>query len=201
MEGNLQELTATLMRDGVQKGEAEANSIIEKAQEQASGIIAAARKEAGEIKDQAEKDAQQTAAATKADLQLRSQQIMAQLKQDITNLVQTKIIDGALASPLSDAGVIGDLLKAIIGNKDMGAGASLEVILPEATKSTLGAALQSSLQTELSAGLQVTFSGKLANGFQVQQADGGYRISFSEDDLNNYFKTQLRPKVQELLFS
>ena len=201
MDGNLQELTATLMRDGVEKGEAEAASLIEKANAQAADIISAARKEAEGIQAQAQKEAQQTTAATKADLQLRSQQIIAQLKQDITNLVQTKIVDGSLASPLADPAVITELLKAITSNKGIASGASLEALLPEASKSTLESALQSSLQSELNAGLELSFSAKLASGFQVQPADGGYRISFSEDDLNTYFKAQLRPKVQELLFN
>lgn len=200
MEGNLQELTATLMRDGVEKGEAEANSLIEKANTQAAEIIAAAKREADEIRDQAAKDAQQTTAATKADLQLRSQQILAQLKQDITNVIQTKTLEGALSKPLADAGVIAELLKAITANKDA-ATAKLEAILPEAAKATLESALKSSLKSELSAGLELSFSGDVSTGFQVQPAEGGYRISFTEADLDAYFKSQLRPKVQELLFS
>ncbi len=201
MEGNLQELTATLMRDGVEKGEAEAASLIEQANEQAASIIAAARKEADEIQNTAQKESQQTTAATKADLQLRSQQILAQLKQDITNAVQTKIMDGALAAPLSDSGVIADMLKALVSNKDMTSGASLEALLPENSKAALEASLQSSLQNELSAGLQLRFSDALTDGFQVQQVDGGYRMSFTEADLTNYFQSQLRPKVQEILFN
>ncbi len=200
MTENLQELTATLMRDGVEKGEAEAASIIEKANAQAAEILSAAQKEADAIKEQATKEAQQTTAATKADLQLRAQQMLAQLKQDITNLVQTKILDGALASPLSDAGVIADLLKAITSNKDS-VSSKLEAILPESSKATLESALQSSLQTELSAGLTLSFSADIESGFHIQPAEGGYRISFTEADLDAYFKNQLRPKVRELLFN
>ena len=40
----------------------------------------------------------------------------------------------------------------------------------------------------------------MKGGFKIGPADGSYKISFSEDDFENFFKSFLRPKTIEMLY-
>jgi V/A-type H+-transporting ATPase subunit E len=40
----------------------------------------------------------------------------------------------------------------------------------------------------------------MKKGFEIAPVDGTYKLSFSDEDFANLFKTYLRPRTKELLF-
>ena len=70
MENKIQELTDKIYREGVEKGNEEAQKLIAKAQEEAKRIIEDAHKEADSIVATAHKSADELAENTKSELKL-----------------------------------------------------------------------------------------------------------------------------------
>jgi V/A-type H+-transporting ATPase subunit E len=53
----------------------------------------------------------------------------------------------------------------------------------------------------LSAGIEVGYSAEVKSGFKVGQKEGGYYISFTDEDFDALMKEYLREKVAELLYT
>jgi V/A-type H+/Na+-transporting ATPase subunit E len=53
----------------------------------------------------------------------------------------------------------------------------------------------------LKKGLEITFTDKFKGGFKIGPKDGGYLISLTDEDFDNFFRAYLRPKLIEMLYS
>ena len=77
MENKIQELTDKIYREGVEKGNEEAQKLIVKAQEEAQKIVENAQKEADSIVAAARKSADELAENTKSELKLFAGQALS----------------------------------------------------------------------------------------------------------------------------
>ena len=93
MENKIQELTDKIYREGVEKGNEEAQKLIAKAQEEAKRIIEDAHKEADSIVATAYKSADELAENTKSELKLFAGQAVNALKSEIATLVTDNIVN------------------------------------------------------------------------------------------------------------
>ena len=93
MENKIQELTDKIYREGVEKGNEEAQKLIAKAQEEAKRIIEDAHKEADSIVATAHKSADELAENTKSELKLFAGQAVNALKSEIATLVTDNIVE------------------------------------------------------------------------------------------------------------
>jgi len=202
MDSKLQELTEKIYREGVEKGEQQAQTIIAAAEKQAAAIVEGARHEAGRITAEAQKKAADFRQTVEADLRLAAAQAMNALKQQILDAVTMRVIDRPLTASLSDPAVITEFLKIILRNWGAAARESsgIEVLLPEAGREQLTAALEAGLGRELSAGLTLRFTKSLKAGFQVQATGSAYKISLTDEDFKEYFREYVRPRMRAFLF-
>ena len=92
MENKIQELTDKIYREGVEKGNAEAQKLIANAQDEAKKIVEDARKEAEAIVAASRKSADELAENTKSELKLFAGQAVNALKSEIATLVTDKIV-------------------------------------------------------------------------------------------------------------
>jgi V/A-type H+-transporting ATPase subunit E len=76
----------------------------------------------------------------------------------------------------------------------------LSVTLPEKMQKELKDYLENKASKELNAGITVEVSDRMKGGFSIGPSDGSYKISFSEEDFENFFKGYLRPRTVEMLF-
>ena len=88
----IQELTDRLYREGVEKGNAEGQRLVEQAREEAARLLAEARKEAEEIVAGARKEARELDDHTKSELRLYAGQALNALKSEIVNVVSDKLV-------------------------------------------------------------------------------------------------------------
>ena len=88
----IQELTEKILREGVEKGQAEADRIIQQAKEQAEQILQDARQQAQEITAQAQKKADETAANTRSELKMYTSQAISALKSEVTNVLTDGVV-------------------------------------------------------------------------------------------------------------
>ena len=86
MENKIQELTDKIYREGVEKGNEEAQKLIVKAQEEAQKIVENAQKEADSIVAAARKSADELAENTKSELKLFAGQAVNALDRKSTRL-------------------------------------------------------------------------------------------------------------------
>ena len=100
---NLSELTDKIYAEGVEKGNQEAQQIIDKANVQAAEIVAGAEKEAQAKLAAAEAKAQELDKNTRAELKLFAEQSVNALKTEVANLLTDRVAQDSVKAATADA--------------------------------------------------------------------------------------------------
>ena len=103
MEGKIQELTEKLLREGVERGNAEAEKIIAQAKEQAAQIVAEAQAAAGEVEQAAQKNVKAQQQNMQAEVKMYAAQALEALKSEVANVVGDKIVKEAAGAGTSSS--------------------------------------------------------------------------------------------------
>ena len=77
----------------------------------------------------------------------------------------------------------------------------LKALLPEAEQKAFEATFEAAAKELLAAGVEVGYSKEVRTGFKVGAKDGGYYISFSDQDFDALLKEYLRDKVYKMLYN
>ena len=77
----------------------------------------------------------------------------------------------------------------------------LLALLPEAEQKAFEATFEAAAKELLAAGVEVGYSKEVRTGFKVGAKDGGYYISFSDQDFDALLKEYLRDKVYKMLYN
>ena len=196
----LQQLTDKLYQEGVEKGRAEAESLVAEAEARAAKIVAEAEARAAKIAADAERKAEDVEKNAMTEIALAGKQAVAKIKSEIETLIVAKVTAEGIKSANLDPAFIKDMLLAVAANWNNGAKADLKALLPEAKKAELGAAFDSAAKALLAEGVEVGFSNDVKSGFKVGEKNGGYYISFSDESFEALLGGYLREKAAELLF-
>lgn len=201
MNNKIDELTARLFREGVEKGNQKGAELIAEAEARAASLVEEAQKEAERRLAQAQRDSEELRRNVETELKMVGAQVLGQVKGELTDLILTKSVEAPIQGALTDATVMAQLLQTIAAQWAGQTGApALEVILPEAEREKLDKAFRSALSAELKKGMTLSFSSRIRNGFQVQPAGEGYKLGFTDEDFAELFKDHLRPRTREMLF-
>ena len=202
MENKLQELTRKLYDEGLEKGRADADKLVADAKAEAARLVAEAKAEAEAIVKAAEAKAEDLSKNSMAEISLAGKQAVAKLKEQVAEMIIAKsTVEGVKAANL-DAEFVKKMLLEVAHNWN-GASSenvSLSAMLPEAAKAELDAAMEKSAKELLAAGVEVGYSKNVKSGFKVGAKNGGYYISFSDEDFNALLGEYLRDKVAALIF-
>lgn len=203
MEDNkLQHLTEKLYNEGISKANEEAEKIVREAKEKAERIVKEAQENAEQIKQKSEKNAEDQKRQVETDLQKSAHQTLRTVKQQIENLITAKVVEPPIKKSFSDTDFVKKLIEEAVNNwspdKEQ---VSLSILLPDNYRKDLESYFEANTHKILQAGLDVQFTTRFKAGFKIGPADGSYKISFKEEDFENLFKSFLRPKTTELLFS
>jgi V/A-type H+-transporting ATPase subunit E len=197
MEGKVSQLAEKLLKEGVEQGEKKKEEIVAEANRKAEEIIAKAKKEAEAIVSQANQKAEDAKKNADSEIKLSGQQALSTLKLKITDLVSAKAIDGAVSDTLAKN--IPDYIKSVLSNWK-GSDSSVEVLLSQEQKNALAKDVEAAVKGIMKGGITISTSKNVKSGFQIGQADGSYKVSFTDSDFAEYFKEYLRPKVKSILF-
>lgn len=200
MQNKLQELTERLYNEGLSKGKAEGEQLVENAKAEAAAIVAKAREEAAAIAAKAEKDAEDLKSKVESDLKMASAQCLQATRKDIENLVCGKLVDEKVGAALKDEGFIKEIIKAVAAKFDSTEAADLELVLPESLKAELGPWVSEELSKTLKNNVQASFSKKVAGGFTIGPKDGGWFVSLTDKSFDELIAQYLRPVTRKLLF-
>lgn len=201
METKLMELTNKIYREGVLKAENEAKEIISKAKEDAEKILKKAEEEATSIILKARNEAEQLKNKTLSELKMAQTQAISLLKQAITNIIADIALKEDIKKTVEDSDFLKKLIIEIISKWDIeNKGADLQLIIPEKQKKDLDGFIKDKIKNTLQKGIIVKFESRMKNGFKIGPKDNSFIISFTQDDLENFFYSFLKEKTKEILF-
>ena len=196
MENKIQELTDKLYREGVEKGNAEAERLIAAAKEKAAELIAKAQEEAAEIVDKAKKKAAETDENTRTELCQFAGQAKHALQSEIANLVSNQVVKESVASTIDSKDFLGQFLVALAGKWTEN-----EPIVIESDKANeLRTYFAAKAKALLDKGVTIKEVNGVKSLFTVKPSDGSYKVEFGQEEFENYFKAFLRPQLIEMLF-
>ena len=196
MNNKLQELTEKIYLEGVEKGKVEAAQLIADAEHEAKAIIAKAQAEADKIKADAAKNAPELDKNTKSELKLFAEQSVNAIKTEITNLLSDKIASDAVKAATSDKVFMQKTITALVEQWAKEGNVTIEAKDAKA----LTDYFMANAKELLNKGVSINEVKGLKTDFAIAPAQGGYKITFGNDEFIAYFKEFLRPKLVELLF-
>ena len=202
MENKLQKLTEQLYEEGLSKGRNDADKLVAEAQAKAKAIVAEAQAEAKAIVENAQKQAAELTQNTMTEISLAGRQAVAALKSEINTMVVAQTASKAVAEATMDAAFVKDILLAVAKNWNGSSTdvVSLSALLPEEKKAALDSVFAAAAKELLAAGFEVSYGKGVKSGFKIGPKDGGYYISFSDEDFDALLGEYLREKVSNLLY-
>ena len=200
MSDKLKELTERLYNEGLSKGKQEGEKILEDAKAQAGAIIEAAKAEAEAILAKAEKDAADLRSKTESDVKMASSQALQATRKDIENIVIAKIGTEKATAAMKDPDFVKSLIKEVAAKFTSEQSADIALLLPASMQESLEPWVEGELAAVLGKGVDATFSKKIAGGFNIGPADGGWFVSLSDSAFEALVAEYLRPVTRKLLF-
>ena len=196
MENKIQELTDKIYREGVEKGNEEAQKLIAKAQEEAKRIIEDAHKEADSIVATAHKSADELAENTKSELKLFAGQAVNALKSEIATLVTDNIVNADVKAFAANKDYLNAFIVALASKWSV----NEPIVISTAAAEGLTIYFAAKAKDLLDKGVKIEQVNGIKTLFSVSPADGSYKVNFGEEEFMNYFKEFLRPQLVEMLF-
>lgn len=196
MNDTLKELTDKIYLEGVEKGKEEAAALLAKAREDAAALVEKAKAESADIVQKAKKDAEELDKNTRSELKLFARQSVEALKTEITNLVNGKIVETSVKAALTDKEFMQKVILTFVQEWAEKEKITIETADAEALTAYFSANAKSLLNDKVHI---KEVNGRKAD-FTLQLEQGGYKVTFGEEEFVAYFKEFLRPKLVELLF-
>lgn len=113
MEDKLQQLTRKLYDEGLEKGRAEAERLVNEAKAEAAKIVAEARAEAESIVKKAEARAADAEKNAMTEIALAGKQAVAKIKSEIASMIVAESVAPAVKSAAMDPAFIEEMLLAV----------------------------------------------------------------------------------------
>ena len=196
MENKIQELTDKIYREGVEKGNTEAQKLIANAQDEAKKIVEDARKEAEAIVAASRKSADELAENTKSELILFAGQAGNALKSEIATIVSVKIVNADVKAFAADKDYLNAFIVALASKWSV----NEPIVISTADADGLKKYFAAQAKALLDKGVKIEQVNGNKTLFTVSPADGSYKVNFGEEEFMNYFKEFLRPQLVEMLF-
>ncbi len=199
MNDQLQELLTRVYDEGVAKAKAEAALILEAANTEAAAIKSKASSEAESIVSAATKKAQDIASNSSSDLKTAAAHSLSSLKTKITELILDKAFAGDIKAVSSDPEFIRKTLETVLEGWKKDHSDAAVTLSPELS-AKLDENFLGRLKAIMDGKLNIDYNPVMKNGFTISPQDGAYKLSFTDEDFSNLFKSFLRPRTAALLF-
>ena len=196
MENKIQELTEKLLKEGVEKGNAEAEKIVAAANDKAAQIIAEAKAKADEIEAIARKNAQGLEENTKSEIKMFAAQALNALKSEVANVVGDKVVKEATADVAGNKDFMNEFVLKLAEKW----GAGEDIVISAADAESLKALFAKKAKALLDKGVKIEQVNGQKTLFTIQPADGSYKVNFGEAEFEAYFKNFLRPQLVDMIF-
>ncbi len=199
MPEDLQSLLNRIQKDGVQKAEAEADSIVSEAKQKAEQIEQEAHDKAGQIVEKAEKEAEAFAANARKSVEQAARDVVLSVEKSIQKMMQSIVaseIDDVL-----DEKALKEMLARFVEtyfSRDK-KNANVEILLNPDDLKKINGHFTSELKKAMSEGLEITGEGTVVSGFRVYVKDEQVEHDFSRDAIVESLGRLLRPHIAEIV--
>lgn len=194
---NLEELTNKIYAEGVEKGKAEAQTIIADAEKQAADIKAKAEADAKAIVAKAEQKAAELDKNTRAELKLFAERSVNALRTEVANLVCGQIVSENVKAATADKAFMQGIITRLAEQMAQNGEVTIEAKDADAMKAYFAA----NAKELLNKGVKINEVKGMKADFAIAPEQGGYKMAFGDAEFEAYFKEFLRPQLVELLFA
>mgnify|MGYP003753327199 CR=1 FL=1 len=194
MAQQIQDLVASIRKDGVEAAKKEAASILQSAEEQAQTIIAQAQEKASHIISEAEKDIAQGNQRAEKALAQAGRDLLLSLKAAIEEQFSRILVEKA-SKALSSKDVIGLVKKALDASEG-----DVNIEVEPKTFEALAGELQTALAAELKGGLVLKPHDDVESGFRLVAKDGSYFYDYKASELAGLLQPYLARPLHERIF-
>jgi len=196
----IQELTEKIYQDGIEKVQEE-RVILDNARKEGNALIESAKKEAESIVRNAQNEATQVKGKLESEMKIASNQALSLLKQQIADLLSQAALGSTVGQAVKDVEFIKSVIQTIVAKWNLSqTNLDLTIVLPEEQKEEFLKLFKSKAGEILGKGVELKFQGRMGGGFVIGPSDNSYKLSFSEKDFIQFFKSFLRQKTKEILF-
>jgi len=196
MNNKIQELTDIIYKEGVAKGQKEAERVLAEAKEKAQAILNEAQKRADELLYNARKESSANAENVRKELKLYASQAVNALKSEIATVITDKITDEAVKGFTGNQ----ENFNAFILSMATEWVKKESIVISTAQSDKLRKYFLSKSKALLDKGVEIKQVNGQDVGFSISPTDGSYKVNFGDQEFENWFKSMLRPQLVETLF-
>lgn len=196
MNTKIQELTDIIYKEGVVKGQEEADRILAEAKAQAEKTVTDARKEAEQILAEAKKEAAAFSENTKKEMKLYASQSIDAVKSEIATVITDRIVSESVSDLTSQKELMNQFVLNIASEWAKGQ----DVVISSADADNLKTFFEAKAKQLLDKSVRIEKVNGNAFGFTIAPADGSYKVNFGAEEFENWFKALVRPQLVGMLF-
>ncbi|MFI3262420.1 MAG: hypothetical protein R3Y26_05880 [Rikenellaceae bacterium] len=197
MENKIDQLTKKLYDEGVSKGLKDSEEIVAKAQAEASAIIAKAQAEAAQIVEGAKTDASELSKNSLRELTLASKQIVSDLKAQIVNTITLATQSESVVTAFKSDKFVKELILEVVKKWDK---ESVKVLIEEDKAEDIKTYFTKEIAAKITKDVEIVSEKGVGSGFKISPKEGGYYISFSDEEFDNLLKGYLKASLNSILF-
>jgi len=194
MAQQIQELVASIRKDGIEVAKKEAAQVLADAEVQAKKIVADAQAHAAKLTQDAEAKIALANQSAEAALTQAGRDLLLSLKGEIEKQFERILVEKT-AKALSSKDLITLITKALEVSDGTGS-----VELDEKILTALGDELHSALATELKAGLALKAHEDVESGFRLVAEDGSFFYDYKASELAALLQPYLARTLFERVF-
>ena len=193
MEVQLQDLLATIKKDGVDSAEQEAKGIIVRAEAEAKTIVATAEKRAADMLGEVKQDVARFEASAKAAVSQAGRDLLISV-QEALQAAFDRIVQRAVAENFSQVAFTDAIVSIVKAFQFQG-----ELEVPQKVLKDIESNLQAQLGAEIKAGLELKVNPSLSGGFILREKDGRAYYDFSAESIAEAIKASLNQQFADLV--
>ncbi|NOY96991.1 MAG: hypothetical protein GXO81_11610 [Chlorobi bacterium] len=202
MTSKINELVEKIYTEAVEKAEEKAKIILSEAEEKAARLLNDSKLEAERIIQEASTQSKKIYQSIYDELHLISNQVLAVTKQKITDCILTETSKKLADELLNDTEFVKSFFIELVKKWDMENSSveDLTVLMSEEQLKSLQESFNSGVFKTLKNQPKIDIIPESGKGFKIISTSNGFKISFNEDDFENFFKSFMKPKTKKYLF-
>ena len=192
MEQQIQDLIASIKKDGIESATNESKKILEEARKEADRIVNEAKKERDKIIADGKKTIEIERESSISSVKQAARDVSLTLRKNLEEKFQ-KILGQKVSSALDEKVLAETIVAVIKGESD---GCVVEVNKDMVDK--VNALLTSQFASDLEKGVTLRSSSSVSGGFRVYSKDGSAYIDLTDDEITKLLYPYLSSSLKEL---
>lgn len=197
MDNKIEQLTKKLYDEGVSKGLKESEDIVTKAKAEAEMIIADAKENAAQIVEKSKQEASELSKNSRTELSLAAKQIVSDLKTQIVNTITLKTLSTDVSATFKGDEFVKELILEVVKKWDK---ESVKVLVESGKSDDIKKYFKTEIASKINKDVEIVSDKGVVNGFKISPKEGGYFITFSDEEFDNLLKGYLRNTLNSILF-